>query len=102
MAFAIFHLTVTIFILLVADSPLWFHLHANRTYCFDKVKAVKEKHPELFVLPEDFVKMDYKEVLDRLMPNTWTPYQRTLFALVHKMGKNVIKKHLKLLEKICL
>ena len=88
--------------IVVADSPLWFHLHANRAYCFDKVKAVKEKHPELFVLPEDFVKMDYREVLDRLMPNTWTPYQRTLFALVHKMGKNVIKKHLKLLEKICL
>ncbi len=81
-------------------GPVWFHLHANRAYCCDKVKEVKKEHPDLFVLPRNFLKMNYKEVLKKMDPKVNTLYQRTLFALVHKMGIQTIKNHLNLLDKI--
>lgn len=81
-------------------GPVWFHLHANRTYCVEKVRKVKKEHPELFVLVDDFLKMSYKDVLKKMDPQVNTLYQRILFALVHKMGLNTIRKHLPLLEKI--
>lgn len=84
----------------LADSPIWFHLHANRTYCVEKVRKVKKDHPELFVSLEEFLKMNYKEVLRKMDPQVNTLYQRILFALVHKMGLKTVRKHLPLLEKI--
>lgn len=81
-------------------GPVWLHLHANRMYCCDKVKKVKENNPDLFVLPNDFLKMDYQEVLEKMDPKVNTLFQRTLFALVHKMGIPTIKKHLYLLDRI--
>lgn len=81
-------------------GPVWFHLHANRTYCVEKVRKVKKEHPELFVSVNDFLKMSYKDVLKKMDPQVNTLYQRILFALVHKMGLNTIRKHLPLLEKI--
>ena len=82
------------------SGPVWFHLHANRAYCNDKVKKVKEEHPDLFVSPSDFLTMSYKEVLNKMDPQVNTLYQRILFALVHKMGLQTIKKHLFFLDKI--
>lgn len=84
----------------LSDNPIWFHLHANRTYCVEKVKNVKKEHPELFVSVNDFLKMSYTDVLKKMDPQVNTLYQRILFALVHKMGLNTIRKHLPLLEKI--
>lgn len=84
----------------MADNPIWFHLHANRAYCFEKVKKVKEEHSNLFVKPEQFVQMSYKQVHDKMNHKVHTLYQRTLFALVHKMGLNIIKNHLKMLGNI--
>lgn len=84
----------------IAVAPVWFHLHANRMYCCDKVKKVKENNPDLFVLPNDFLKMNYQEVLEKMDPKVNTLFQRTLFALIHKMGVQTIKKHLYLLDKI--
>lgn len=84
----------------MADSPMWFHFHANRTYCFNKVKNTKKEHPDLFVSPFDFVNMTYKEVLGKMDLKVPTLFQRILFALVHKMGKKTVEKHLKLLDKI--
>lgn len=81
-------------------GPVWFHLHANRTYCVEKLRKVKKEHPELFVSVNDFLKMSYKDVLKKMDPQVNTLYQRILFALVHKMGLNTIRKHLPLLEKI--
>lgn len=81
-------------------GPVWFHLHANRTYCVEKVRKVKKDHPELFVSLEEFLKMNYKEVLRKMDPQVNTLYQRILFALVHKMGLKTVRKHLPLLEKI--
>ena len=84
----------------MADSPIWFHLHANRLYCYDKVKKTKEEHPELFISPDVFVNMKYEDIhnkMDLKVPNL---FQRTLFALVHKMGVQTIKKHLFLLDRI--
>lgn len=78
-------------------GPIWFHLHANREYCWNKVKAMKDKHPECFVPVEDFPLMSYKEVHDKMDKKAHTLYQRTLFALVHKIGINRMKKHLDLL-----
>lgn len=81
-------------------GPVWFHLHANRIYCCDKVKKVKEENPDLFVSPDDFLEMNYQEVLRKMDPKVNTLFQRTLFALVHKMGIQTIKNHLYLLDKI--
>lgn len=84
----------------VAESPIWFHLHANRQYCYDKVKKTKEEFPELFVSPDDFVNMTYREVHDKMDSTVPNLFQRILFALVHKMGVQTIRLHLKLLSKI--
>lgn len=84
----------------VADTLFWFHLHANRAHCYDKVKKVRQENPDLFVLPEDFIRMSYKEVHDKMVPNAHTLYQRILFALVHKMGLRSVKAHIVLLENI--
>ena len=35
---------------------------------------------------------------DKMNWKSHTLYQRTLFALIHKVGKNVIKKHLHMLD----
>lgn len=86
--------------IIVADAPIWFHLHANRAYCYDKVKATKEKHPELFLNPGDFVNMTYREIhakMDSKVPNL---HQRILFALVHKMGLQTVRDHLHILKEI--
>lgn len=81
-------------------GPVWFHLHANRAYCFEKVKKVKEQHPELFISPEKFVEMTYNQVHKAMDHKVHTLYQRTLFALVHKMGLRTVKSHLWMLDKI--
>ena len=58
---------------------------------------MKDKHPECFVPVEDFPSVSYKEVHDKMDKKAHTLYQRTLFALVHKIGVNRMKKHLDLL-----
>lgn len=85
---------------LVADTPLWFHLHANRASCFERVSKTRKEHPELFVSPDDFVQMNYQEVHNRMDAQVPTLFQRILFALVHKMGLKVIRVHLGLLDHI--
>ena len=77
---------------------MWFHLHANRKYCCNKVKKMKDEHPECFVPIEDFPSMTYREVLNKMDKKAHTLYQMTLFALIHKIGVSRIKKHLDLLS----
>mgnify|MGYP005871528893 FL=1 len=62
------------------------------------MKAVKGKFPDLFVPSDDFVKMSYKAVHDKMDDHVPTLFQRILFALVHKMGIQVICNHLYLLK----
>lgn len=86
--------------IVMADAPIWFHLHANRMYCYEKVSKIKKEHPDLFISPELFVNMSYRKVHNKMTFNVPTLYQRILFALVHKMGLQSIKSHLFLLNKI--
>lgn len=79
-------------------GPVWFHLHANREYCWDKVKAMKDEHPECFVPIEDFPAMSYKEVHDKMDKQAHSLYERIFFALVHKMGVNRMTKYIYLLK----
>lgn len=79
-------------------GPVWFHLHANREYCWDKVKAMKDEHPECFVPIENFSAMSYKEVHDKMDKKAHSLFQRTLFALIHKLGKSVLKNHIDMLK----
>lgn len=81
-------------------GPVWFHLHANRAYCCEKVRKVKQEHPELFIEPEKFVNMTYKQVHNTMDHKVHTLFQRTLFALVHKMGIKTVKNHLWMLDKM--
>ncbi len=78
--------------------PVWFHIHANRKYCCDKVKKMKDEHPECFVPIEDFPNMTYRQVLDKMDKKAHTLFQMTLFALIHKIGVDRIRKHLYLLS----
>lgn len=80
-------------------GPFWFHLHANREYCWNKVKKTKDEHPEWFVPIELFSEMSYEKVHAKMNEKSHSLYQRTLFALVHKIGIDLIKKHLYLLQK---
>ena len=83
---------------LMFTYPMWFHLHANRKYCCNKVKKMKDEHPECFMPIEDFPSMTYREVLNKMDKKAHTLYQMTLFALIHKIGVSRIKKHLDLLS----
>lgn len=78
---------------------VWFHLHANRSYCKEKVKNVKKSHPELFIPIKKFSKMTYKEINNKMDWKVNTLYQRILFAFIHKMGINSIYKWNHLLNK---
>lgn len=78
---------------LMFSYPVWFHLHANRKYCCDKVKKMKDEHPECFVPIEDFPVMTYQQVLDKMDKKAHSLFQMTFFALIHKIGKKVIRKH---------
>lgn len=80
-------------------GPMWFHLHANRERCWSKVKKMKDEHPECFVPIEDFPNMTYRQVLAKMDKKAHTLFQTTLFALVHKIGRNLITKYIKLLKK---
>lgn len=84
----------------VFTSPMWFHQHANRVQCFDKIKKVKDECPEQFVPISDFLKMSYKEVHEKLNQQTHTLFQRVLFALIHKCKKQVIEDNLSVLENL--
>lgn len=86
--------------IVIAGDPVWFHLHANRDYCYYKVKQVKEEHPEWFVPVNDFLKMSYQDVLKKTSDKVPTLFQKILFALVHKMGMKTIKEHCGLLNQI--
>ena len=80
--------------------PVWFHLHANREYCWGKVKKMKDEHPECFVPIECFPAMSYGEVYDKMDKKAHTLFQMTLFALVHKIGKSVLRKHIGMLDSL--
>ena len=80
-------------------SPIWFHFHANRPYCADKVRNAKMEHPDWFVDPKAFTEMNYKEVHNKMNHKSHTLYQRTLFGIIHTFGKKHIKPHLYILDK---
>lgn len=77
---------------------VWFHLHANRKYCWSKVKKMKDEHPECFVPVEEFPAMSYKNVYDKMDKKAHTLFQMTLFALIHKVSGIVLKKHINMLK----
>lgn len=78
--------------------PIWFHLHANRKYCWSKVKNMKCEHPECFVPIEEFLAMSYREVYDKLDKKAHTLFQMILFALIHNIGGIVLKRHINMLK----
>lgn len=78
--------------------PLWFHLHANRKQCWNKVKEVKEHYPELFIPINEFSSFSYCDVLNKMDEKVNTLYQRTLFILVHDMGIDTLNNYLYLLK----
>lgn len=81
-------------------GPVWFHLHANRHQCYSRVKEVLDLNPELFVPICDFLDYSYKDLLNKFKTNVIpTTFQRTLFYLIHEMGRKDIKKHLPIIEK---
>lgn len=81
------------------SGPVWFHQHANRYQCWDKVKKEKDRNPDAFVPINDFFKMSYSDILKKQDPKVTTLFQRTLFALVHRMSGDVVKNHLHVLDK---
>lgn len=83
---------------LMFSYPVWFHVHANRKYCCDKVKKMKDEHPECFVPIEDFPNMTYRQVLDKMDKKAHTLFQMTLFALIHKIGRPVLERYFCLLK----
>jgi len=77
----------------------WFHLHANRPYCWGKEKAMKEEHPDFFVPLNTFLTMSYKDIHNKMDKITHPLFQRTLFAVAHKVGIGALIKHKTLLFK---
>lgn len=86
--------------ILVVPKPIWFHLHANRQYCVSKVRDIKNKYPQLFISPEEFLKMKYSQVIDLFGKRDDRLYQRILFAIIHQLGMSTIDQNIDLLHKI--
>ena len=84
------------------SGPMWFHLHANRDYCIDKVSKMKQENPELFVPVDDFLTYSYGDSLKKMKNGIPTLFQRTLFLLVHKLGMPSVRRNLSLLRPIIL
>lgn len=80
-------------------GPVWFHQHANRVQCWSKVKAVKDKHQEMFVSIEDFLQMSYNDVHRKMGTSPRTLHSRILFALIHKIGTNIIRDNIESISK---
>lgn len=83
-------------------TPVWFHLHANRPYCFKKVLNQKKAHPELFLTIEEFTKLSYKQVHKKMDHKAHSLYQRVLFAYVHNVGIQTIKDNSKILHNLAI
>ena len=79
-------------------GPVWFHQHANRVQCWGKVKKVKDKCPEMFVAMDKFLKMSYKDVHKKMGDSRMTLHSRILFALIHKVGKESVKRNVNILK----
>ena len=77
---------------------IWFHLHANRNSCVDKVLEMKHKNPDLFVPINDFLNYSYQDSLKKMKNGIPTLFQRTLFLLVHKLGMPAVRRNLPLLK----
>ncbi|MCQ2163640.1 MAG: hypothetical protein MJZ04_00520 [Bacteroidales bacterium] len=80
--------------------PIWFHFHANRPYCYDKVWESKKNHPDWFIQPQIFCRMKYKEVHNILNKVSHSLYQRTLWGIIHIFGVKTTLSHLYLLDKL--
>lgn len=81
-------------------APVWFHLHANRSYCEDKVRETKNVYPELFLTIDTFLTQSYKQVHARMNHKSHSLYQRILFAYIHNVGYKVIKDNYSKLERL--
>lgn len=84
------------------SGPMWFHLHANRDYCIDKVSKMKQENPELFVPVDEFLAYSYSDSLKKMKNGIPTLFQRTLFLLVHKLGMPSVRRNLSLLKPVIL
>lgn len=87
---------------LTFGTPVWFHLHANRPYCFEKVLNLKKAHPELFITIEEFTKLSYKQVHKRMDHKAHSLYQRILFAYVHNVGIQTIRDNSMILHNLAI
>lgn len=73
-------------------APVWFHLHANRHQCHEKVIITKRNHPEMFIPLEQFQNYSYKHLLDMSSNNVPNLFQKILFGVIHQLGnKNFLK-----------
>lgn len=69
-------------------APVWFHLHANRYQCYERVIATKRIHPEMFIPLDEFQEYSYKQLLDMFSKDVPTLFQKVLFGLIHQFGNN--------------
>ena len=81
---------------------IWFHLHANRNACVNKVSEMKLENPDLFVPVDDFINYSYKDSLKKMKNGVPTLFQRTLFLLVHKLGMPTVRRNLPLIRPVIL
>lgn len=79
---------------------VWFHLHANRTYCYENVLNVMKEYPGKFLTIEAFLTQSYRQVHSRLNPRSHSLYQRILFGFVHNVSSEVIASNVGILQKI--
>lgn len=75
-------------------GAMWFHLHANRYYCADKVSEMKRENPDLFIDADKFIDFSYKDSMSLMHNGVPNLFQKTLFLLVHKISMPAVRKNL--------
>lgn len=72
----------------------WRHISSMRPNVSGLVRKVKVGRPTAFMRIEDFMKLDYKNILkitDRVM---FSPFQRVLFSFIYKANREKLKTSL--------
>lgn len=80
-------------------GPSWFHFHANRESNFKTVLKLYNDSPNKFASFYEFSQMDYSQILKKMPGNIPTLFQKTLFAIIHNIGKEKLIPHQDLLKK---
>lgn len=69
----------------------WFHQHANRKHCWERIKKEKDKSPEAFMPINNFIKLPTRAFLINMRNKIDILHKKIYFSIVHMISKKQIE-----------